>query len=243
MMRKCNFLSFSILSGIWIVLLTVCQNPAVAQSTLFNIPSTDVLPKAKTYLEFDFISHLEAHRNGGFQTYAQRTVFGLGKGIEVGANLSFTDALTPDQVVELQPNLKWQFYANEEQGIAASTGVIGYLPIANRAGSDDFALLYGNVSKKMKGQFGPRLTGGAYGLIGREKGFGTTSGAIAGYEQPLHAKVSFVTDWISGKNRFGYVTPGFAITLPKYSLFYAGYSIGNEGRKNNSLFLYFAVTF
>src|SRR5688572_14616517 len=108
MVRKCNLLSFSIFSGIWIVLLTVCQNPAVAQSTLFNIPSTDVLPKAKTYLEFDFISHLEAHRNGGFQTYAQRTVLGLGKGIEVGANLSFTDALAPDQVVELQPNLKWQ---------------------------------------------------------------------------------------------------------------------------------------
>jgi hypothetical protein len=39
------------------------------------------------------------------------------------------------------------------------------------------------------------------------------------------------------------VTPGFAFTLPKNSVFYAGYSVGNEGRKNNALFLYYGITF
>ncbi len=71
----------------------------------------------------------------------------------------------------------------------------------------------------------------------------TKTGAIVGYEQPLHSKVSFVADWFSGKNRFGYVTPGFAFTVSKRSLFYAGYSIGNQGRKNNGLFLYYGITF
>ncbi|HXG65671.1 MAG TPA: hypothetical protein VNO70_11230 [Blastocatellia bacterium] len=236
---KRHFLSV----GLLIALMAVCNTTAAAQSTLFNIPSTDAVPKGKTYLEFDFISHLESHSNGGFQTYVPRAVFGLGKGVEIGANLSFTDALAPDQPVELQPNLKWQFYSNEDNGLAASAGIIGYLPIANRNGVDDFALVYSNVSKKFKGQYGPRLTGGAYGLVGREDGLGTKGGAIVGYEQPLHAKVSFVADWLSGYNRFGYVTPGLAFTLPKNSLLYAGYSIGNEGRKNNALFLYYGITF
>lgn len=243
MMRKCNFLAFSIST---VLLLTLCVDGnglAMAQSTLFNIPSTDAVPKSKTYLEFDLISHLESHHKGGFQSYIPRAVFGVGKGVEFGFNLSFTDTLAPKQPVELQPNMKWQFYANEETGVAASAGAIAYLPLANRGGTDDFALIYSNLSKKIKGRFGPRLTAGAYGLVGREDNLGTKGGAMIGYEQPLHAKVSFVTDWLSGKNRFGYVTPGLAFTLPKNGVFYVGYSIGNEGRKNNALFLYLGVTF
>jgi hypothetical protein len=250
-MQKRNLFSFLFSAGLLFATLTLCNDRACAQSTLFNIPSTDVVAKGKTYLEFDFISHLESHRNGGFQTYVPRAVFGLGKGVEVGANITFTDALAPDQPVEFQPNIKWQAYANEKNGVAVSTGVIGYLPVANTTGTDKFALVYSNVSKKVSGKFGPRLTGGAYGLVGREKGsvrddgtlIGVKAGAIVGYEQPLHPKVSFVSDWFSGANRFGYVTPGFAFTLPKNSLLYAGYSIGNEGRKNNALFVYYGITF
>ena len=51
---------------------------AVAQSTIFNIPSTDVVPKKGVYLEFDFLSHFESHSDGGFQVYAPRAVFGVG---------------------------------------------------------------------------------------------------------------------------------------------------------------------
>ena len=79
--------------------------------------------------------------------------------------------------------------------------------------------------------------------MGRANGNGNEGGAIVGYEQPLHPKVSFVMDWFSGKNRFGYVTPGFSFAVTKTSSFYAGYSIGNFGRKNNALFLYYGITF
>jgi hypothetical protein len=240
---KRNFVSLCLSMVLLMAMIALCDTTATAQSTLFNIPSTDAVSKGKTYIEFDFISHLESHREGGFQTYVPRAVFGLGKGVEIGANISFTDALAPDQPVEFQPNIKWQFYTNEDNGLAASAGIIGYVPIANRDGVDDFALVYSNVSKKIKGAYGPRLTGGVYGLLGREDGLGTKGGAIVGYEQPLHSKVSFVADWFSGYNRFGYVTPGLSFTLPRNSLFYAGYSIGNDGRKNNGLFLYYGITF
>jgi hypothetical protein len=68
-------------------------------------------------------------------------------------------------------------------------------------------------------------------------------GAIVGYEQPLASKVAFVADWFSGKNGFGYVTPGFSFSLPKNQLINVGYSFGNSGRKNNALFVYYGVTF
>jgi hypothetical protein len=38
----------------------------------------------KVYLEFDFVSHLDKHEDGGFQTYVPRAVFGLARNVEVG---------------------------------------------------------------------------------------------------------------------------------------------------------------
>jgi hypothetical protein len=224
--------------------MTLFDSPTTqAQSTLFNIPSTDVVSKKRVYVEFDFISHLEPHDEGGFQAYVPRAVFGVGGNVEVGANVAFLDAEAPDQVVEFQPNVKYKFYSNEDNGVSAAAGGILYTPIANRAGADTFGLVYTVVSKKVKGDYGPRLTGGGYGLVGRANGNGSEGGAIVGYEQPLHRKVSFVADWLSGKNRFGYVTPGFSFALPRGSALYAGYSIGNVGRKNNALFVYYGITF
>ncbi len=232
--------------GVFVVallLVTTVRNTE-AQSTLFNIPSTDVVAKKKVYLEFDFISHLEGHENGGFQAYVPRAVVGLGKRTEVGLNAVFVDALAPNQPVELQPNIKHQFYQNESKGVTVSGGGILYLPITNRTGTDTFGMIYTVVSKQVKATYGPRVTTGAYGLVGRASGNGSSGGAIVGYEQPLApGKVSFVADWFSGKNRFGYVTPGFSITVSKTSLLYAGYSVGNQGRKNNALFVYYGITF
>jgi len=58
-----------------------------------------------------------------------------------------------------------------------------------------------------------------------------------------------VADWYSGKNYYGYFTPGISITLPKSSLFNAGYSIGNDSwqnsdqTKNRYVFVYYGITF
>ena len=215
----------------------------MAQSTLFNIPSTDVVSPKKVYLEFDFFSHLRSHENGGFQTYAPRAVFGVAKRLEVGVNVSATDALAPDLPVYVSPNIKWQFYNSEKLGVAASGGALLYTPVAHRAGADTFGFIYTVVSKKVTSDFGPRFTGGAYALPGFRDGTGTKGGAIVGYEQPLAKRVTFVTDWFSGKNMFGYVTPGISIALPKTSLLNIGYSIGNQGRGNNALFIYYGITF
>jgi len=233
-----------LLAGIGLLgAIFICNSGIVcAQSTIFNIPSTDVVPKKKVYLEFDFVSHLESHEDGGFQAYVPRAVVGIGHNIEVGSNFAFLDSLVPNQPVEWQPNIKWQFVNSESHGVAATFGAIAYIPIAHTKGADTFGLFYSNISKKFKSDYGPRVTGGAYVLAGRDPNNGAEGGAIVGYEQPLSKKISFVADWLSGHNRFGYVTPGLSVALPKNSVFNIGYSIGNQGRKNNALFAYFGIT-
>jgi|ERR1044072_7903146 hypothetical protein len=230
-----------VLSALCVV--TFASTGVKAQSTLFNIPSTDVVAIKKAYVEFDFVSHLEAHQKGGFQSYIPRVVVGIAKNLEAGANVAFLDTMSSAQPVELQPNVKYRFYEHEEYGLAAAAGGILYTPIANRTSTDSFGLLYTTFSKKFKGDRGPRLTGGGYGLVGRANGNGSEGGAIVGYEQPLFRRVNFVADWLSGKNRFGYLTPGVSITVTKSSALYAGYSVGNFGRKNHALFLYYGITF
>jgi len=215
---------------------------ALAQSTIFNIPSTDVVAAKKVYVEFDLITHLESHDKGGFQTYVPRAVVGVGKGVEVGLNVAATDSAGPT-VVYAQPNIKWQFWASEEKGAAMTFGAIAYTPLRNRSDNDTFGFFYGNMSKKFKGDYGPRFTIGGYGIGGLDVAGVDKGGAMVGYEQPVAKKVSFVADWFSGKNGFGYVTPGFSFALPKNSLLNIGYSIGNTGRKNNGLFVYYGITF
>jgi hypothetical protein len=232
------FLCFLVLSNAY-----VCR----AQSTIFNIPSTDVVAPKKVYFEFDFLAHLAKHENGGFQTYDPRLVFGVAKGLEVGANFSITDIGGP-KLVELQPNIKYQVYNNEKGGVTVTTGAIGYFPVKERAAfaNNNFGFLYANVSKKVKSMKGARFTGGGYGLVGRKSGLGTKGGAMGGYEQPVSKKVSFVMDWFSGKNRFGLLTPGLSFAVSKNGIFNVGYSINNAhngGGIANALFIYYGITF
>lgn len=226
---------------LFVFAILVSGASANAQSTLFNIPSTDVVAKKKVYLEFDVLTHMESYANGGFTGIVPRAVVGLGKNVEIGVNVSFTRNGQPNSV-EVQPNVKYQAYYNEKKGVAVSTGAILYAPVTRRSGTNTFGMLYANVSKQFKGTYGPRLTGGGYGLVNRASGTGTKGGVILGLEQPLAAKVKFVTDWYSGKNRFGYVTPGLSFATSASSALYAGYSIGNSGRKNNALFIYWGIT-
>ena len=228
---------------LFVVLLSLGAQTARAQSTLVTIPSTEVVSERKVYLEFDYISHYASHHNGGFQTYEPRVAVGVGHNVEVGVNVIYTDGFGVNQPIEIQPNIKWRFYQNEKQRVSAAVGVMLYAPVPHRTGTNTFVMLYALVSKKMAGKFGPRLTGGGYALPGRDDGTGAKAGAMAGYEQPLAPRVSFVMDWSSGRNRFGYVTPGLSFATTQHSNLYTGYSIGNHGRGNNALFAYYGITF
>src|ERR1051325_4014761 len=98
---------------------------AHGQSTLMNVPSTDVVAPKQVYVEMDFITNYAWERgDNGFQNYLPRTVIGAGKNIEAGVNVSFTHVPGGGEPIGLQPNAKWQFYNNEAKGIAAAVGCI-----------------------------------------------------------------------------------------------------------------------
>jgi hypothetical protein len=216
---------------------------ASAQSTLLNIPTTDVVAARKVYLEFDFLTNYAWQREGSFQNYIPRTVIGVGKKIEVGANVSFTHVSGEQNPIEVQPNIKWRIYSNEGNGTAIAVGCILYAPITHRAGANTLGQCYSVASKQLPGRFGPRFTGGAYALIHANEDEKTKGGAIIGYEQPLSGKVSLLVDWTSGDNRLGFVNSGLSFVTSKNSALTTGYSIANHGRGKNSLFAYYGVQF
>ena len=224
----------------------VAASPAAAQSTIFNIPSTDTVAPAKTYVEIDYVLQLPKPEEGQFSVFTPRVVFGVTPMLEVGANIGFAhiaggDSFDGTTDTIFQPNAKVKFWADDDRGLAASAGFIAYMPNHDL---DKFGLIYGNVSKKISS--GARFTFGGYGAPSIEAD--DKGGVILGAEVPISgSKVSFVADWFSGKNFFGYFTPGISVALPHSALFNIGYSLGNdsgtEDYRNRALFMYYGILF
>ena len=231
-----------------VLLIALSGQVAMAQSTIMNIPTTDTVAPGKVYAEFDYLGQVPGPDGGDrFHYYMPRVVVGVGPNVEAGVNVNvghtsgFTQSL-------IQPNLKWKFLNNTEQGVGGAIGGIAYFAGNNRESTRDFGLVYGQFSKKVvTGSYGPRFHAGPYATIGKLAG--PEGGVILGYEQPVHAKATIVADWFSGKNFFGYFTPGISFTLPHTSLLNIGYAIGNDSwaddnaTKNRYLFIYYGITF
>ena len=219
---------------LWFVLIVAAAQSAHAQSSIFNVPSTDVLPLHSLYVEADYIAHPASYEKGGFHYFGPSVIYGVRKNVEVGLNAYYTKSSEP-AVAEIQPNAKWQFYNNEDSGVAAAAGGVLSVPLTNRAATNTKAMLYTTVSKQLKGKFGPRLTTGAYGVVGHVAEGETRGGIVLGYEQPVRPRLKFVADWYSGHNSNGYAAAGVGVRLSNRDFLYAGYGFGNNGRGNNWL--------
>lgn len=214
-----------------------------AQTTLFNVPSTDTLPEGKFYIEVDFIAKFEKYDRGGFQTYGYRTVYGVRKNLEVGANFFYTRSGGRTAAKEFQPNIKYQAYQNEKYGVAVSTGAQFFIPLDKSAGTRTYGMFYANASKTINLLNGLRLTGGFYTMVGTERDFGTKRGVIIGIEQPIVRRLSFIGDWYSGNNRLGYSAAGLNYAISNRQFILAGYNFGNFGRGNNAFSVFYGFTF
>jgi len=236
----------------------------MAQSTIFNIPTTDTVSKGKGYFEFDFLAQAPQNVTTRTYIYNPRLVVGLSDKVEAGVNFVTphtargTYCGTASTCSYFQPNVKFKFFSNDDAGVAAAAGILWNTPLNQRSIQDSYGIVYANVSKKVKsGNYGPRFHAGPYGLIGANQDdpnkpqsfFGRRAGVILGYEQPIHPKASIVADWFSNKNSVGYFTPGISITLPGSGLLNVGYSFGNDSFQNSNatrnryFFAYYGVTF
>src|SRR6185369_16479139 len=72
---------------------------AQAQQTIFNVPSSDVLPKAKVYSELDVTwkpNDNSANLVQSFSSFVPRVVFVVGGNVEIGLNVNGNIQPGPD---------------------------------------------------------------------------------------------------------------------------------------------------
>ncbi len=222
--------------SVFLILFCFAMPTIFAQSA-----GTDTLEAGRTYYEANFWTATQSHRNGGEQIYGGRFAYGLSKKIEVGLGGSFSNPNDPEYPPEIQPSIKYKFYENEKYGVTAAGGAIAYIPVAKLAGTDGFVMIYSNVSKDVKKLNDARFTVGGYALIGRNKDFGSRKGLNLVYEQSISEKVSFSMQWVTGKNRFGYATPGLNLAVTKNSILFVGYSVGNYDYDNHGPYISYSI--
>jgi hypothetical protein len=193
---------------------------AYGQQTVFNVPSADVLDKGKAYVEFD-AAFSESTPSTAF---TPRLVYGVGHNIEVGANVpSFN---VPDAgTVSIVPTIKWKFYEDKEKGVTLFAGDHVFLPVQNRT-FDAGNYVYVEAAKSFKS--GTRIGAGVYDFSAHVVDSGSRAGVQASLEQTVNKRLSFATDWFSGNNSTGFVTPGFVYKLTKAVSLYTAYEIGND---------------
>ncbi len=209
------------------------HNPGV-----FFVPSTDTQEERTIHLTLEAYSHFAKYKNGGFQSYGQSIVFGLKKNVEVGVNYYYTHDIDGG-ASELQPNIKWKAYESENNGIAVSFGTVAFIPFGKKAGDRMTAQFYANASKTFESAKDMRLTGGIYGMANMPKDFGTRTGIMVGFEQPITKKFKLIADWTSGNNNLGYSNFGFSYDLKRPQNLSVAYTIGNSGRGNNFLSIHY----
>lgn len=213
-----------------------------AQLTILNTPTTDIVEKKKFYLEGDYLTNFKPFSRDGFRVYGYRGAYGLKRNVDVGFNFYYT-RFNGGTVKEVQPTFKIKTYSSEKYQFEMATGGIVSIPLNRVTDARSFGLFYSNASKIINKTRGTRLTGGIYSIVGGSRSFGTRFGAIVGIEQPIAGKLSFLADWYSGKNQFGYSAAGLNYSITKRQFFSAGYNFSNTNGSSNAFSAYYGITF
>lgn len=211
------------------------------QTTIFNVPTADTLQQEIWNVEFDCVAKPVRYRDGGYQTFGYRVAYGVTNKTEVGANSYYTWDGTR-MTADAEFSIKRKVYQNEKHAVTASGGAVAFVPLKS-LGDRTSVIVYANVGKTFSGLHGMTLTGGVYQFFGGASGFGDKRGAMLGLVQPINGRFSFVADWFTGKNRFGYASAGLNWNITKRQYLLGGWSFGNEGRGNNALAVYYGFTF
>jgi hypothetical protein len=209
-----------------------------AQQTIFNVPTTDVIDRAKIYGEIDVsFKPTDSAQVNKFSSFVPRVVVGAGSRLEIGLNI--TGNIQPGaDTTTLVPTIKWKPYHGENNGFAIAIGDHLYWPVRNRAYNAG-NYVYAEISKTFK--TGTRVTAGGYDFTRSVVAAANRAGGQFGFEQPLTKKVSLAADWFTGKHAAGYFTPGFVFKVSPRVTGYAGYSIGNQNPSNGNHFFLLEV--
>ena len=217
-----------------LLFLWLLAGALLAQQTIFNVPSADVLDKGHTYLEADALGRPQ---DPSFGFFTMRGVYGFGSNIEAGANFGGF-AATGRSVPFATVNIKWQPWHDEK--LAFTTGAFGLFYLRGSSDGNPAALWYGEASYKLTPT--TRLTVGGYWASSDYAARDPQAGAVMGLEQKISDHLNLIADWYSGDNAIGYFTPGVSVPIGDWTI-YAGYSIKNGNSKGNAILVELGFTF
>jgi len=215
---------------------------ARAQQTIFNVPSSDVLPKAKVYGELDVTWKPNDNSTNvvqSFSSFVPRVVFGVGGNVEIGLNLNGNIQPGPDATT-LSPIIKWRIYNGKNNGWSIVVGDHLFIPVRHKA-YDAGNYVYAQISKSFNGGK-TRLTAGGYDFSPNVVATNAhRGGGQFGFEHAVNSRFSVQADWFTGKHASGYFTPGFYVKPHPKVTIYGGYSIGNADADKGNHFFYTAI--
>ena len=222
------------------LLLLLLSSAALAQQTVFNVPTTDILDKGKVYVEVDVSAKVHDERAlKKFSSVVPRVVVGVRpRRVEVGLNVTGNIQPGKDSTT-LVPNVKVKLYGNEGNGWAMVTGANVYLPVRQRvynAGVYSYVQFSKTLGSKTRLGFG-----GYFFSRNVVSPNANRAGGQFTLEQSLTHWLSFNADWFTGRHSLGYLTFGPAFKLGKRTLATAAYAIGNENVRDGNHFLYFSL--
>jgi hypothetical protein len=215
---------------------------ARAQQTIFNVPSSDVLPKAKVYGELDVTWKPNKDADNvtpRFSSFVPRVVFGAGGDVEVGLNI--TGNVQPGaDATALVPAIKWRAYDGKDNGWSVVAGDHLFIPVRNKAYKAG-NYVYAQISRSFGGGK-TRLTAGGYDFSPDVVAANAQrAGGQFGFEHAVNSKLTVQADWFTGKHAAGYFTPGFYVKPHPKVTVYGGYSIGNADADKGNHFFYAAI--
>jgi hypothetical protein len=230
---RCGALAVSGRSGVRATLLaavafsTLSAAVAVAQQTIFNVPSADVLDPGKVYAEVD---ELFRPAEPELSSTTIRGVVGVVPRMEAGVNLGGFNSpggITPtaNLAVKIQPV--------RSGGFTLTTGGYGLFDLRGSEDGDPSGMGYGFASYRIAGPETRVSAGGWYSSAGFAKPT-STGGALLSLEQPLPwvRGLTLAADWYSGVNSIGYFSPGFIYGFGSWTA-YAAYTVKNGNSKGD----------
>ncbi len=217
----------------WII---SCSNIIWAQQTIFNVPSADVTPKGKLFLENE--AQFRAWNPNAFWVGTQYNAYGIGHNTEIDVTLFNVGAPATNNITlgtgfkSAMPILGLKDkYPKQEYKFTLGSQVLSGLE-GQGAGNWTYAHLSGRLPATRT-----RITSGM--SYGTKQIFGENSVCfIGGVEQPVNQKLAIIADWYSGNEHFaGFLIPGFSYSFPKDTTLFVGYQIPNSCQNGPSGFV------
>jgi hypothetical protein len=197
---------------------------AKAQQTIFSVPSADVTPEDKNFVQHE--SQFRTKDPGEFWAGTHYVAKGIGYNTEIDA--AFFNLSSPaSKNVSFAPGFKSVIPIQIKE-------ISSYQPKIIFGSMMPFSLQGNGIGNwtYLENSFfipesGTRLTAGI--SFGTKQIFGKdTICFIGGFEQKITNNLSYISDWYSGNNTLGVFSTGISYALPKDIVFYGGYQIPNS---------------